>query len=67
MIDEEQIKTKVISSGPGPKDIPFNFSFDSVSRNKDIIYKELLDTIIDISSVVPNGILLVFPSFRVQK
>jgi len=64
VIKKDQIRSKIVLAGPS--ETPFNLTFDSLSRNRDKIFKDLIHTIIQICSKVPNGVLLVFPSFRLQ-
>lgn len=56
--------TKIITTGPS--DVRLNFSYDSINKNKDKIFRDLIEFIINISQRIPNGILIVFPSFRIQ-
>lgn len=64
VIKQEQINCKVVSYGPSK--VPFLFTFDNINKNKDLLYRDLIDSIINISKRIPNGVLLVFPSFRLQ-
>lgn len=50
----------------GFSDSLMNFSYDSLNRNKEKIYKDLILLIINIAKTVPNGILMIFPSFKIQ-
>jgi Rad3-related DNA helicase len=45
----------------------FNLTYDNLSKNGEQIYKDLIETVLQICTKVPNGVLLVFPSFRLQK
>lgn len=64
VIKKEQISSRILCCGPS--ETAFTFTYDNMNRNKDAIYKDLIETLIQICSFVPNGILLVFPSFRMQ-
>lgn len=64
VISKEQISSRILCCGPS--ETSFTFTYDNMNRNKDAIYRDLIETLIQICSFVPNGILLVFPSFRMQ-
>lgn len=64
MIDKDQLSAKVLCSGPS--EFPFSFTFDNLNKNGERIYSDLIETLIQISSKIPNGILMVFSSFRMQ-
>jgi Rad3-related DNA helicase len=64
VIQKNQLNAKVLCQGPS--DISFNFTFDNLSKNREKIYRDLIETLIETCSHIPNGILLVFPSFRAQ-
>jgi regulator of telomere elongation helicase 1 len=64
VISEEQIAARVIKAGPSK--VRFTFTFDNLSKNRNEIYKDLIEFIIQAASRIPNGILLVFPSFKIQ-
>ena len=62
VIKKEQIKCKIIKSGPSKA--PFLFTFNNLNKKKDALYKDLLESILNICMKIPNGVLLAFPSFR---
>lgn len=64
VINSEQIKCKIINSGPNK--VNFVFTFDNMRNNKDDLYKDLIESLIILCRQVPHGVLLVFPSFRLQ-
>lgn len=64
VISKEQIVARVIKAGASK--VKFTFTFDNLSRNKTEIFKDLIEFLIQVSGKIPNGILLVFPSFKVQ-
>ena len=43
-----------------------NFSYENLNNDRDRVFKDLVDLIVDVSKRVPNGILTVFPSFKIQ-
>jgi Rad3-related DNA helicase len=64
VIKDEQIMAKVIRSGGSAN--KFTFTYDNLNRNRSAIFKDLIDFLIQTCAGIPNGILLVFPSFKIQ-
>ncbi len=64
MISPQQIAARVIKSGPSKT--RFTFTFDNLSRNRNDIYRDLIDFLVEAAANIPHGILLVFSSFRMQ-
>ena len=64
VIQSEQLMARIIRTGTS--NAPLNFSYENLSKNKDKVFKDLVEFVIEVSSRVPNGILLVFPSFKIQ-
>lgn len=50
----------------GPSKTRFTFTYDNLSKNRNEIYRDLIEFLIQAASRIPNGILLVFPSFKIQ-
>jgi|LakMenEpi03Aug12_release.lakeMendotaPanAssembly.Ray.scaffolds.fasta_scaffold3661185_1 hypothetical protein len=44
VINREQIKCKIINSGPNK--VPFLFTYDNMSKNKADLYRDLIETLI---------------------
>jgi Rad3-related DNA helicase len=64
VISPEQIAARVIKSGPGKT--RFTFTYDNLSKNRVDVYKDFIDFLVQAAQRIPNGILLVFPSFKIQ-
>uniref|UniRef100_A0A0N5BFD1 Helicase ATP-binding domain-containing protein n=1 Tax=Strongyloides papillosus TaxID=174720 RepID=A0A0N5BFD1_STREA len=59
VVDKNQLIVMV--SGSSPSGVPLNFTYEE--RNNVVMLKGLVESIIEIASVVPNGIVAFFPSY----
>jgi Rad3-related DNA helicase len=64
VIKDEQISAKIIKAGPSK--VRFTFTYDNLSKNRTEIFKDLIEFLVQACSQIPNGILLIFPSFKIQ-
>lgn len=64
VIKDEQIRAKVIRSGLSKN--KFTFTYENLNKNRSAIFRDLIDFMIGTCARIPNGVLLVFPSFKIQ-
>lgn len=63
VIDRSQLHLGVVCKSIG-NESQFEFSYESLQKNKGI-YTSLLKTIVYFAEEVPNGLLVIFPSYKV--
>ncbi len=64
MISPEQIKMNIVKFGR--RQTLLDFSYKSINEKKEKIYNDLVETIIGICENVPNGVLTIFPSYKIM-
>lgn len=45
----------------------FNFSYKELNEKGTRIYGDLIDTILYLAGSIPNGVLVIFPSYKIIK
>lgn len=65
VIDNSQMHLGVVSRGIGNHSV-MNFSYNELQKDPKI-YQNLVKTITHFSSIIPNGILVIFPSYKIIK
>jgi Rad3-related DNA helicase len=62
VITEEQVRLNIFKKNLVGS--PFDFRFQAMQHNPSGIYNQLIDTIFEISKLVPHGMLVICPNFR---
>ncbi len=62
MINTDQVMMNIVES---TQSTVLDFSYKSLQMNEDLILDSLVEAIYQISKMVPNGILIVCPSYRI--
>ena len=63
VIEDEQVHFAKVERGIGNK-FDLNFSYNSLSKNYNGLYEELVESLIEIIVKIPHGVLIIFPSYR---
>lgn len=66
VINKSQLHLGIVCKSLGNKST-FNFSFKELNDKGTQIYSDLIESILYLAEVVPNGILIIFPSYKVSK
>ena len=61
MINKDQVMMNIVE---GTKSTVFDFSYKSLITNEEFIYQSLVESIYDISKMVPGGMLVVCPNYK---
>ena len=64
IIEQDQLHMATICKTPQGN--PMNFSYNDIRKNN-TIFRELVQTMLRLFSHIQNGVLVIFPSYRIIK